>query len=223
MRLTMLAALVLTPLLAKDNEPVKRLNEAAAVFSEIMAAPDKGIPQDLLEKAHCIVIVPDLKTAAFVFGGKYGKGYLSCRNESGKGWSAPGTVRIEGGSVGFQIGGSSTDLIMLIMSERGADKLLSSKFTLGAEGSVAAGPVGRTATAQTDAQMHADILSWSRSQGLFAGLALEGATLRQDLDDNATLYGKKLKNRDIVTQGVRPPQAAANLIALLNRYSARER
>ena len=223
MRLTMLAALVLTPLLAKDNEPVNRLNEAVAVFSEIMAAPDKGIPQDLLENAHCIVIVPDLKTAAFVFGGKYGKGYLSCRNKSGTGWSAPGTVRIEGGSVGFQIGGSSTDLIMLLMSERGADKLLSSKFTLGAEGSVAAGPVGRTATAQTDAQMHADILLWSRTQGLFAGLALEGATLRQDLDDNATLYGKKLKNRDIVTKGVRTPQAAAKLIALLNRYSARER
>jgi lipid-binding SYLF domain-containing protein len=223
MRLTIVAALALAPLLAKDNEPVKRLNEAAAVFSEIMAAPDKGIPQDLLEKAHCIVIVPDLKTAAFVFGGKYGKGYLSCRNKSGTGWSAPGTVRIEGGSVGFQIGGSSTDLIMLVMSERGADKLLSSKFTLGAEGSIAAGPVGRTATAQTDAQMHADILSWSRTQGLFAGLALEGATLRQDLDDNATLYGKKLKNRDIVTKGVRPPQAAAKLIALLNRYSARER
>src|ERR1035438_7605851 len=222
MRLILVTTLALTPLLAKDNEPVKRLNEAAAVFSEIMAAPDKGIPQDLLEKAHCIVIVPDLKTAAFVFGGKYGKGYLSCRNESGKGWSAPGTVRIEGGSVGFQIGGSSTDLIMLIMSERGADKLLSSKFTLGAEGSVAAGPVGRTATAQTDAQMHADILSWSRTQGLFAGLALEGATLRQDLDDNQTLYGKRLENRAIVTQRRRVPPAAARLINLLNKYSARE-
>src|SRR5579859_590528 len=163
MRFTMVAALVLTPLLAKDNEPVKRLNEAAAVLSEIMGAPDRGIPQELLENAHCIVIVPDLKTAAFVFGGKYGKGYLSCRNKRGPGWSAPATVRIEGGSVGFQIGGSSTDLIMLVMNERGADKLLESKFTLGAEGSVAAGPVGRTATAQTDAQMHADILSWSRS------------------------------------------------------------
>src|SRR5713226_7966826 len=200
MRFIMVAALALTPLLAKDNEPVNRLDEAAAVFSEVMATPDRGIPQELLEHAHCIVIVPDLKTAAFVFGGKYGKGYLSCRNKSGTGWSAPGTVRIEGGSVGFQIGGSSTDLIMLVLSERGADKLLSSKFTLGAEGSVAAGPVGRTATAQTDAQMHADILSWSRSQGLFAGVALEGATLRQDLDDNATLYGKRLENRDIVYQ-----------------------
>jgi lipid-binding SYLF domain-containing protein len=211
------------PLLAKNNEPVQRLDEAAAVFSEVMTAPDKGIPQELIENAHCIVIVPDLKTAAFVFGGKYGKGYLFCRNKSGTGWSAPGTVRIEGGSVGFQIGGSSTDLIMLVMSERGADKLLSSKFTLGAEGSVAAGPVGRTATAQTDAQMHADILSWSRSQGLFAGIALEGATLRQDLDDNATLYGKKLENRYIVTKGVRPPRAAAKVLALLNRYSFRER
>jgi lipid-binding SYLF domain-containing protein len=186
MKLTIVAVLALTPLLAKNNEPVNRLDEAAAVVSEVMAAPDKGIPQELLENAHCIVIVPDLKTAAFVFGGKYGKGYVSCRKKDGMGWSAPGTVRIEGGSVGFQIGGSSTDLIMLAMNERGAEKLLSSKFTLGVEGSVAAGPVGRTATAQTDAQMHADILSWSRSQGLFAGLALEGATLRQDLDDNAS-------------------------------------
>jgi lipid-binding SYLF domain-containing protein len=125
--------------------------------------------------------------------------------------------------VGFQIGGSETDLIMLVMSEKGADKLLSSKFTLGAEGSVAAGPVGRTATAQTDTQMNADILSWSRSQGLFAGVALEGATLRQDLDDNATLYGKRLENRAIVTTGVPAPKAAAQLIALLNRYSAKER
>src|ERR1700693_607868 len=213
MRLIMVAALAITPLLAKDNEPVTRLDEAAAVFSEVMATPDRGIPQELLENAHCIVIVPDLKTAAFVFGAKYGKGYLSCRNKVGSGWSAPGTVRIEGGSVGFQIGGSSTGLILLVMNARGADKLLSSKFTLGAEGSVAAGPVGRTATAQTDAQMHADILSWSRSQGLFAGLALEGATLRQDLDDNAALYGKKLQNREIVTTSVRMPKSAAKLIA----------
>ena len=223
MRLMIVAAFAVVPLLAKDSEPVKRLNEGAAVFSEIMAAPDKGIPHDLLQKAHCIVIVPGLKTAAFIFGGKYGKGYLFCRNKSGTGWSAPGTVRIEGGSVGFQIGGSQTDLIMLVMSERGADKLLSSKFTLGAEGSVAGGPVGRTATAQTDAQMRAEILSWSRSQGLFAGLALEGATLRQDLDDNATLYGRKLESREIVTKGVRAPKAAAKLIALLTKYSARER
>ncbi|MGD0200202.1 MAG: lipid-binding SYLF domain-containing protein [Bryobacteraceae bacterium] len=223
MRLMVLAAVALTPLLAMDKKPAARLAEAAAVFSEVMATPDRGIPQDLLERAHCIVIVPGVKTAAFVVGGKYGKGFLSCRNHNGVGWSAPATVRIEGGSVGFQIGGSSTDLIMLVMSERGADKLLASKFTLGAEGSVAAGPVGRTATAQTDAQMHAEILSWSRSQGLFAGIALEGATLRQDLDDNATLYGKKLENREIVTSGVAAPSAATKLLGLLNKYSARER
>jgi lipid-binding SYLF domain-containing protein len=223
MRTILLVTLAIAPLLAKNNDSVKRLNEASAVFSEIMAAPDKGIPQDMLENAHCIVIVPSLKTAAFLVGGKYGKGYVSCRSKSGIGWSAPGTVRIEGGSVGFQIGGSQTDLIMLVMNERGADKLLSSKFTLGAEGSVAAGPVGRTATAQTDAQMHAEILSWSRSQGLFAGLALEGATLRQDLDDNAALYGRRLENREIVTTGMRTPKAAATLIGLLNQYSARER
>ena len=215
--------MTLSSLLAADDETTKRLNDAAIVFAEVMEAPDKGIPQDLLEKAHCIVIVPDLKTAAFLVGAKYGKGYVSCRNKSWAGWSAPGTVRIEGGSVGFQIGGSSTDLIMLIMSQRGADKLLSSRFTLGAEGSVAAGPVGRTVTAQTDVQMRAEILSWSRSQGLFAGVALEGATLRQDLDDNAILYGKRLENRAIVTTGVRAPGAAAKLLTLLNRYSARER
>lgn len=222
MKMILMATLALAPLLASDNEPAKRLQESAAVFTEIMAAPDKGIPQDLLSKAHCIVIVPGLKTAGFIVGGKYGKGYLTCRNKSGVGWSAPGTVRIEGGSVGFQIGGSETDLVMLVMNARGADKLLDSKFTLGAEGSVAAGPVGRTATAQTDAQMKAQILSWSRTQGLFAGLSLEGATLRQDLDDNATLYGKKLENRQIVTTGVRAPKAAAGLLNLLNKYSSKE-
>src|SRR5690349_19436555 len=223
MKMILAATLAIVPLLAKDNDNVKRLTEASAVFSEVMATPDKGIPEDMLANAHCIVIVPGLKTGAFVVGGKYGKGYLSCRSKTGPGWSAPGTVRIEGGSIGLQIGGSQTDLIMLVMNERGADKLLSSKFTLGAEGSVAAGPVGRTATAQTDAQMHAEILSWSRSQGLFAGLALEGATLRQDLDDNAVLYGRKLENRAIVTTGVPTPRAAAKLIALLNMHSARER
>jgi lipid-binding SYLF domain-containing protein len=187
MRIFILAALAVLPMMAKEEEAVKRLGEATLVMSEIMAAPDKGIPEDMLANAHCIVIVPNLKTAAFVLGGKYGKGYISCRKNGAGGWSAPGTVHIEGGSVGFRIGGSETDLIMLVMNARGVDKLLSSKFTLGAEGSVAAGPVGRTATAQTDAQMHAEILSWSRSQGLLAGLALEGATLRQDLDGNAVL------------------------------------
>ncbi len=224
---TTIATMLVTSLamafpMAADNESAQRLADAASVLSEIMEAPDKGIPQDLIEKAHCIVIVPDLKTAAFVVGGKYGKGYVSCRRARNAGWSAPATVRIEGGSVGFQIGGSSTDLIMLVMSARGADKLLASKFTVGAEASVAGGPVGRTATAQTDAQLHADILSWSRSRGLFAGVALEGATLREDLDDNATLYGKRLENRAIVRDGAAAPAAAAKLLTLLNRYSARE-
>ncbi len=221
MKMVILAALALTPLVAMDKQSAKRLNESAAVFSEVMTTPDKGIPKELLENAHCIVIVPGLKTAAFVLGGKYGKGYLSCRNKNGVGWSAPGTVRVEGGSFGFQIGGSETDVIMLVMNARGAEKLLSSKFTLGAEGSVAAGPIGRTVAAQTDAQMHAEILSWSRSQGLFAGVALEGATLRQDLNDNATLYGKKLENREIVTSGRHAPKAAARLLSMLNKYSAR--
>jgi lipid-binding SYLF domain-containing protein len=199
MKLILAAIVALTPLMAKDNEAVQRLDSAAAVFSEIMAAPDKGIPQEMLEHAHCIVIVPDLKTGAFIVGGKYGKGVLSCRQASG--WSAPGVVRIEGGSVGFQIGATST---------------------VGGEGSVAAGPVGRTATAQTDAQMHADILSWSRSQGLFAGISLQGATLRPDTDDNESLYGARLGNREIVTKGRAVPASAAKLINMLNKYSFRE-
>jgi SH3 domain-containing YSC84-like protein 1 len=201
---------------------VKRLEDSAAVFSEIMSTPDKGIPQDLLAKAYCVVIVPALKKGAFVIGGQYGKGYLSCRNKDREGWSAPGTVRIEGGSIGLQIGGSETDLVMLVMNHRGADKLLSSEFTIGAEGEVAAGPVGRSSTAETDALMHAEILSWSRSRGVFAGVALKGATLRQDLDDNETLYGKKLDNREIVTGGVTPPAAADKLLSLLSQYSSRE-
>lgn len=225
MRIILVAALassaLLGPLLAEDKEAVKRLDEATAVFTEIMATPDNGIPEDMLSHANCIVIVPGLSTGAFIVGGKYGKGIVSCRNKTA-GWSAPGTVVIEGGSIGFQIGGSKTDLIMLVMNQRGMDKLLSSKFTLGAEGSAAAGPVGRTATAQTDAQLKAEILSWSRSQGLFAGLSLQGATLRQDVDDNATIYGKKLQNRQILTTAVPVPARAAKLIALLTKYSPRE-
>lgn len=223
MRFILAAALALTPLLAADKESSKRLDESAAVFSEIMATPDKGIPQQMIENAHCIINVPALKTAAFLVGAKYGKGYLSCRNKGAEGWSAPATVRIEGGSVGFQIGSSETDLIMLAMNARGADKLLSSKFTLCVDGSIAAGAAGRTATAQTDAQMHAEILSWSRSQWIFAGVALEGATLRQDANSNAALYGKTIDNREIVTSGVAVPEAAEKLLGLLNRYSWHER
>jgi SH3 domain-containing YSC84-like protein 1 len=224
MRPTLIAiALTAFPMLAEKNDTVHRLDEAATVMSEIMASPDKGIPEDLLEKAHCIVIVPGMKKGAFIIGGKYGKGFLSCRHKSNAGWSAPAAIRVEGGSVGFQIGGSETDVVMLVMNASGADKLLSSKFTLGGEGQVAAGPVGRTATAETDAKMRAEILSWSRSRGAFAGLALQGATLRQDLEDNEALYGRRIENREIVTSHVAPPAAASKLMALLNRYSPREK
>jgi len=197
----------------------ERLQEATAIFQEIMATPDKAVPQELLEKAHCVVIVPGLKSGAFIVGGKYGRGFATCRKSSGVGWGAPGAVRVEGGSVGFQIGGSETDVIMLVMNERGAKRLLESKFTLGGNASVAAGPVGRTASANTDAYMSAEILSWSRSKGLFAGVALEGATLRNDVDENKELYGKPLENKDILMSGMPVPPAAKPLIALLNKHS----
>jgi len=214
------------PLFATEKEQqevARRLDDAAAVFSEVMAAPDKGIPRDLLEKAHCVVIVPGLKSGAFVVGAKYGKGFVACRKEGREGWSAPAAVRIEGGSFGLQIGGSETDVVMLVMNEHGAQRLLSSQFTLGGEGEVAAGPVGRDATAQTDAKFTAEILSWSRSRGVFAGVSLQGATLRQDLDDNEALYGKRLENRDIVRGPVKPPAAARKLLVELGHYSPRDR
>ena len=217
MRPLLLCAVLCMPLLAASDAPAKRLNESAAVLQDIMSAPDKGIPHDLIEKAHCIVIIPALKKGAFVIGGEYGKGFMSCRRENGN-WSAPAAVRMEGGSVGFQIGGSDTDVVMLVMNARGEDKLLSSQFTLGAEGEVAAGPVGRTSSADTDALMTAEVLSWSRSKGLFAGISLKGATLRQDTEDNQALYGRKIDNREIVTSGIAPPPAATRLLGLLGRY-----
>lgn len=219
----LLSALLLSPMLfAADKEPAtKRLEDASTVFSEIMSTPDKGIPRDLLQKAQCIAIVPGLKNGAFIVGGKYGKGFLSCKENAG--WSAPAAIRIEGGSVGFQIGGSETDVVMLVMNQGGENKLLSSKFTLGGEGEVAAGPVGRTSSAQTDAKLTAEILSWSRSRGAFAGVSLSGATLRQDLDDDQALYGKRLTNSEIVKGNVPPPPAARDLLSQLNRYSNPER
>jgi len=207
---------------AKENKTAQRLEEAAAVISEIMDTPDKGIPQDLLEKAQCIIIVPGLKKGAFILGGKYGKGVVSCRKSGGTGWTAPASIRVEGGSVGFQIGGAESDVVMLVMNERGMQKLMQSKFTLGGEGEVAAGPVGRNATAQTDALMHAEMLSWSRSRGIFAGISLQGATLRQDLDDNKELYGKAYETKEILTGDVAVPAAASKLISLLGKYSARK-
>jgi lipid-binding SYLF domain-containing protein len=204
------------------NEDAERLDRAAVVFQEIMESPDKGIPQELLNKSHCVVIVPGLKKGAFIFGAKYGRGFFSCRSKKGVGWTGPAAVRIEGGSFGLQIGGSEIDVIMLVMNERGAQRLLSSKFTLGGDASVAAGPVGRTATAQTDAYMTAEILSWSRSRGLFAGVSLQGATLRQDLDVNRRLYGKTVENREIIEGDFPPPEPARRLIEALNKHSSRK-
>src|SRR5579884_1948087 len=192
------------PLLYADTAQ-ERLSEAADVLGEIMSTPDRGIPEDLLDKAHCVVIVPGMKQAAFVVGGKYGRGFAVCRNGKA-GWGAPAAVRIEGGSFGFQIGASSTDLVMLVMNQRGMRRLLDDKFTIGAQASVAAGPVGRSTSAETDAQLSADILSWSRSRGLFAGIALTGATLRNDVDENQELYGQRLHNRQILLVNRKPPK-----------------
>jgi lipid-binding SYLF domain-containing protein len=222
-------AVALTPLTAlaagdDKGKQVDRMEEATAVFSEVMATPDHAIPRDLLEKSECIAVVPGVKKAAFVFGAKFGTGYLFCRRAGGAGWSAPGTIRMEGGSFGFQIGASETDVIMLVMNHSGRNHLLSSKFTLGGDASVAAGPVGRTSSAETDAQLNAEILSWSRSKGLFAGISLTGATLRQDLDDNQALYGKRMENAEIIKDGnIHAPASAKRLLGLLNEYSdARE-
>lgn len=187
-----------------------------------MATPDRAIPQELFQKAHCVVVVPGVKKAAFGFGGKYGRGFVTCRNQKGPGWGAPGAVRIEGGSFGFQIGVSSTDVVLLVMNERGMKRLLTSKFTLGGDASVAGGPVGRSASAQTDAMMTAEILSWSRSRGAFAGVSLEGATLRNDVDENRAMYGQRLENRDVLTSGRAVPAPAKKLISVLNKYSMKE-
>jgi lipid-binding SYLF domain-containing protein len=209
-------------LAAKETPEAERLQRAAEVFREVMDTPDKGIPQGLLDKAHCVVVVPGLKKGAFIVGAKYGRGFTSCRANGGVGWTAPAAVRIEGGSFGLQIGGSETDVILLIMNERGVQRLLSSKFTLGGDAAVAGGPVGREASAQTDAYMTAEILSWSRSRGLFAGVALTGATLRQDLDSNRALYGKKIENREILQGKVKAPAAGGEFVSTLNKYSSRK-
>jgi lipid-binding SYLF domain-containing protein len=187
-----------------------------------MGTPDKSIPQELLNKAVCVVVVPGVKKGAFIWGGKYGRGFVTCRRKSGAGWGAPGSVRIEGGSFGLQIGGSETDVVMLVMNERGMDRLLSSKFTIGGDAAAAAGPVGRTGEAQTDALLSAELLTWSRSRGLFAGISLNGSTMREDKDWNKQLYGKVLTNREILTTETNPPKEAGELLAELNRYSSRK-
>lgn len=199
----------------------ERLHESAVVLKEILSAPDRSILRDLLDDAHCIVIVPGMKNAAFLVGGKYGRGFIVCRHEA-RGWGAPASVRIEGGGFGFQIGASETDIVMLVMNRRGMEKLLQSKFTLGGAAEVAAGPVGRSSTAQTDAKMTAKILSYSRSRGVFAGVSLQGATLRQDLDENRDLYGYRITNKQIVMKRVKAPSAASELLAVLNVHFRHE-
>jgi lipid-binding SYLF domain-containing protein len=207
---------------AGKTRDIERLSRSASVLQEILTAPDRGIPQDLIDKAQCVVVVPGLKKAAFFFGGKYGRGYFSCRKVTGAGWTGPAAVRVEGGSFGIQIGGSETDTVLLIMNRRGMDRLLSSKFTVGGEGEATAGPVGRTADAQTDAFMTAKILAYSRSRGIFGGVSVSGATLRQDLDVNEALYGKDLTNRQIVERQIPAPAEAREWTTILNKYSSRK-
>lgn len=219
MRHLFISLLLITPVLAGEAEN-KRLQESADVLKEIMAAEDKAIPQDLFAKAQCAVIVPGVKKAGFIVGAKYGRGFASCRQPGGKGWTAPVGMRVEGGSFGFQIGGAESDVIMLVMSQKGMERLLSSKFTLGGEATAAAGPVGRDTTAQTDATMRAEILSWSRSRGLFGGIALQGATLRDDADVDTALYGAGVDRKAVLQGKKQAPEAAKPLIALLNKYSA---
>jgi SH3 domain-containing YSC84-like protein 1 len=217
-----LAGLQLQFATAAENETAQRLRLAATVVQEIMAGKTQSIPEDLLNDAHCAVIVPGLKKGAFIVSAKYGKGFITCRNARASGWSAPAAIRVEGGGVGFQIGGSETDLILLVMNDRGAKRLMSSQFTIGGEGEVAAGPVGRNASAQTDAKFTAEILSWSRSRGVFAGVALQGATLREDQDDNKDLYGKKLTTEQVVNGGQTAPVAARPLLQALTVHSPKE-
>jgi lipid-binding SYLF domain-containing protein len=220
----MAAGVLSAGMLFAGESPASRLKASAEVMKEIMATPDNAIPQELLQSSQCIVIVPGMKKAAFIIGAKYGKGFLLCRKNSGTGWSAPAAIMVEGGSFGFQLGGSETDVVMLVMNSGGVDKLLSSKFTLGGDASVAAGPVGRTASAKTDLQLNAEILSYSRSRGLFAGVALNGATLRPDEETNTELYGNQVTNRQIVT-GTKTKKSAAGtkLTAAMDKYSLRNK
>jgi len=204
---TILVATTFTVTLMAADDEMKRLKASSDVLTEIMGTPDKAIPGDLFHKAYCTVVIPGMKKGGFLFSGKYGRGYSSCRKEGG-GWTAPAAMRIEGGGFGLQAGGEEADIVMLVMSEKGRDGLLASKFTLGGEASAAAGPVGRDATAQTDATMKADILSCSRSRGVFGGLSLQGGTLRADDDANQKLYGQKQTSKDILTGKVETPKGA---------------
>jgi lipid-binding SYLF domain-containing protein len=211
------------PALGEDKEEKveDRINQSATVFKEILGMPD-GIPKDLLNRSYCVVIYPSVKKAAFIVGGSYGRGLISCRKgrDFSGGWSAPAMFALEAGSVGFQIGGQATDFVLLVMNDSGARSVMSSKVKLGGDASVAAGPVGRDAAAATDVVLKAEILSYSRAQGLFAGVSLEGSTLRSDDGANKVLYGKELSAKEIVREGkVTAPASAKALLAILRQAS----
>jgi SH3 domain-containing YSC84-like protein 1 len=229
MRTTLLTILAIGAVIAplamaepeRESKVADRLDAASDVLMDMMHASDKGIPQDLMNKAECVVVVPNMKRAGFIFGAKYGRGFAVCRRRGGAGWTAPAAMRIEGGSFGLQIGGSESDLVLLVMNDHGMKHLLSDKFTLGTEASVAAGPVGRAATAQTDAELHAEMLSYSRARGAFAGLTLEGATLRPDKDADQELYGRDITNREILAGDTKTPAIADKFEHSLRRDSDR--
>ena len=207
--------------LAADRE-IKvddRLAASADTLADMMRASDHGIPHDLLDKAKCVVVIPGMKKAGFIFGAKYGSGFAVCRRAGNVGWSAPAAMIVEGGSVGFQIGLSETDVVLLVMNDGGMRHLLSDKFTLGGDASAAAGPIGRTATAETDAMMNAEMLAYSRSRGLFAGISLEGATLRPDGGADREMYGRDVTNHEILQGDFKTPAAALKFERSLNRDS----
>jgi lipid-binding SYLF domain-containing protein len=214
---TTLVLLVALTAVASDREDdVKRTDRAAQVFKEIMNTPDQGIPQDLLESAKCIAIIPGEVKFAFIFGGSYGRGLATCR--TGHGWSAPMFVAIDSGSVGYQIGGSSTDLVMLFMNDHALKSLLSDKFKLGADASVAAGPVGRNAAAGTDLKLKAEILSYSRAKGVFAGVSLDGAVMQADKSGDKAMYGDDVNRHEILDGKVAAPASAQALLQELGEY-----
>ena len=210
-----------TVAIAADREVkvTDRLDASADTLTDMMHASDRGIPHDLLDKAKCVVVIPGMKKAGFIFGAKYGSGFAVCRRPGNVGWSAPAAMRVEGGSVGFQIGLSETDIVLLVMNDGGMKHLLSDKFTLGGEATAAAGPLGRDTAAETDAMMNAEMLSYSRARGLFAGISLEGATLRPDADANKELYGRAATNREILTGNFKTPAVAMKFEHSLNRDS----
>jgi lipid-binding SYLF domain-containing protein len=210
---------LLLPALASDrDDDLGRVEKATRVFHEIMAAPDGGIPRNLLEEAKCVAVIPGEEKAAFIFGGNYGKGLATCRTENG--WSAPMFVAVGGGSVGFQIGASFTDVVLLFMNDHALQSLLSDKFKIGADVTVAAGPVGRQASANTDLKITAEILSYSRSKGVFAGASVDGAVVQADHSGDKAMYGRDVTHAEILKGRVAVPASARRLLAELRRYPA---